>query len=144
MDANLCVTKLFVEVKFSFILFSINEMNVPKNSSANFKESGCNVHVHYGNTGCGVFKRGIINQKYFLHKNQHTRRKLLNFENWTNGEPQQLAKIRFCKVDYFILQLFLMPKLRSVAQNEWKKHPYIFSTFRSKINKFGRKKLEKS
>ena len=61
MDANVCVTKLFVEVKFSFILFSINEMNVPKNSSANFKESGCNVHVHYGNTGCGVFKRGILN-----------------------------------------------------------------------------------
>ena len=45
MDANVCVTKLFVEVKFSFILFSINEMNVPKNSSANFKETGCNVHV---------------------------------------------------------------------------------------------------
>jgi hypothetical protein len=24
----------------------------------------------------------------FLHKNQHTQKKLLNFENWTNGEPQ--------------------------------------------------------
>ena len=23
-----------------------------------------------------------------LHKNQHTQWKLLNFENWTNGEPQ--------------------------------------------------------
>jgi hypothetical protein len=23
-----------------------------------------------------------------LHKNKHTQRKLLNFENWTNGEPQ--------------------------------------------------------
>ena len=23
-----------------------------------------------------------------LHKNQHTQRKLLNFDNWTNGEPQ--------------------------------------------------------
>jgi hypothetical protein len=30
------------------------------------------------------------------------------------------------KVDYVILSLFLVPKLRSVAQNEWKKHPYIF------------------
>ena len=59
----------------------------------------------------------------FLHKNQHTQRKLLNFENWTNGEP---AKIRVCKVDHFILPLFLMPKLKSVAQNEWKKHSYIF------------------
>ena len=27
-------------------------------------------------------------------KNQYTQRKLLNFENWTNGEPQYLAKIR--------------------------------------------------
>ena len=24
----------------------------------------------------------------FLPKNQQTQRKLLNFENWTNGEPQ--------------------------------------------------------
>ena len=41
------------------------------------------------------------------------------------------------KVDYFILLLFLVPKLKSVAQNEWKKHPYIFfSTFGSKLNEF--------
>ena len=44
----------------------------------------------------------------------------MNFENWTNGEPHKLAKIRVFKVDYFILPLFLGPKLRSVAQNEWK------------------------
>ena len=24
----------------------------------------------------------------FLAKNQHTQKKLLNFDNWTNGEPQ--------------------------------------------------------
>ena len=54
----------------------------------------------------------------FLPKKQHTQRKLLNFENWTNGEPQYLAKIRVFKVDYFIFPLFLMPKLRSDAQNE--------------------------
>jgi hypothetical protein len=36
-----------------------------------------------------------------------------------------------------------MPKLRSVAQNEWKKHPYIFSTFGSKKNEFEWKKSEK-
>ena len=39
----------------------------------------------------------------FLHKNQHTQRKLLNFENWTsNVEPQWIAKIRVFKVDYRI------------------------------------------
>ena len=65
----------------------------------------------------------------FLVKNEHTQRKLLNFESWTNGEPQQLAKLRVFKVDYFILPLFLVSKLRLVAQNEWKKHPYIFFLF---------------
>jgi hypothetical protein len=57
----------------------------------------------------------------------------------------QLAKIRVFKVDYFSLPLFWVPKLRLVAQNEWKKHPYIiFSTFGSKINEFVRKKSEKT
>ena len=37
----------------------------------------------------------------FLHKNQHDQRKLLNFENWTSAESQQLAKIKVLKVDYF-------------------------------------------
>ena len=53
------------------------------------------------------FQTGYTKLERFLHKNQHTKRKV-------------------CKVDYFILPLFLMPKMRSVAQNEQKKHPYIF------------------
>ena len=44
--------------------------------------------AQYGNTGCGVFKRGYIKLERFLPKNQHTQRKFWNFENWTNGEPQ--------------------------------------------------------
>ena len=41
----------------------------------------------YGNTGCGVFKGrgGGTKLEMFLPKNQHTQRKLLNFENWVNG-----------------------------------------------------------
>ena len=34
------------------------------------------------------FSNGGTKLERFLHKNQHTRRKLLNFENWNNGEPQ--------------------------------------------------------
>ena len=46
--------------------------------------------------------------------------------------------------DYFILTLFFLPKLKSVAQNEYKKHPYIyFSTFGSKMNEFEQKKWKK-
>ena len=47
------------------------------------------------------FETGYMKLERFLPKNQHTQRKFLNFENWTNGEPQQLEKIRAVKVDYF-------------------------------------------
>ena len=64
---------------------------------------------------------------------------------WIGTRGSKFEKIRVFKVDNFILPLCLVPKLRSVAQNEWKKHPYIFfSTFGSKINKFERKKSEKN
>ena len=33
-----------------------------------------------------------------MPKNQHIQRKSLNFENWTNGEPQQLEKLVFLKL----------------------------------------------
>ena len=38
--------------------------------------------------GLWSFQTGHTKLERFLHKNQHTQRKLLNFENWTNGEPQ--------------------------------------------------------
>ena len=37
----------------------------------------------------------------FLPKNQQIQRIFLNFENWTGGGPQKLAKIRVFKADYF-------------------------------------------
>ena len=43
---------------------------------------------YYGITGCGVFKVGIQNWKGFSIKINCSQMKLLNFENWTNGEPQ--------------------------------------------------------
>ena len=47
----------------------------------------------HGNTSCGVFKRGGTKLERFLPKNQHTQSKLLNFENWVNGEVSKSAKI---------------------------------------------------
>ena len=58
---------------------------------------------------------GYIKSERILPKNQHTQRKFLNFENWTSGGPQKLAKIKVFKVNYVILPLFLVPKLRSVV-----------------------------
>ena len=50
------------------------------------------VYVYYGNTGCGVLKWGGTKLEINLPKNQHTQRKLLNFENWVNGEVSKVPK----------------------------------------------------
>ena len=48
---------------------------------------------HYGNTGCGVFKQGVQNQKDFcLRINIGTQSRLLNYENWVDGEVSKTAK----------------------------------------------------
>ena len=54
------------------------------------------------------FKTRGTKLERFLHKNQHTQRKLLKFENWTNGE---LAKIRGFKVDCFDFPCIKLEKL---------------------------------
>ena len=46
------------------------------------------IYYQYGITGCGVFKAGIQNWKGFCIRINCSQMKLLNFENWTNGEPQ--------------------------------------------------------
>ena len=38
------------------------------------------------------FSSGGTKLERFLPKNQHTQRKLLNFENWVNGEVSKSAK----------------------------------------------------
>ena len=48
--------------------------------------------IHYGNTGCLVFKRGGTKLDRSLPKNQHTQRKLLNFENWVNGKVSKIRR----------------------------------------------------
>ena len=39
------------------------------------------------------FQAGDTKLERFLAKNQHTERKLLNFENWINGKVSKSAKI---------------------------------------------------
>ena len=43
--------------------------------------------------GFWSFQAGCTKLERFLPKNQHTQRKLLNFENWVNGEVSKSAKI---------------------------------------------------
>ena len=46
---------------------------------------------YYGIPGCGVFKGGIQNQKYFWLKINCIQMKLPNFENWSNGERSKIG-----------------------------------------------------
>ena len=59
------------------------------------------LHSRLWQYGLWSFQTGGTKLEIFLPKNPHTQRKLLNFENWTKTEPQQLAKIIGLKVDYF-------------------------------------------
>ena len=52
--------------------------------------------------GLFCFQAGYTKLERFLSKNQHTQRKLLNFENWSNGEVSKSAKIQFSKPIFYI------------------------------------------
>ena len=61
------------------------------------KEQKCpNSHdtVQYGNRVV-EFSSGGTKLEIFLNKNQHTERKLLNFEFWINGELSNVPKFDF-------------------------------------------------
>ena len=47
--------------------------------------------TQYGNTGCGVFKGGIQNQKDSWLEINCSQMKLLNFENWSSGELSKIG-----------------------------------------------------
>ena len=61
----------------------------------------------------------------------------------TTSGPQKFAKISVFIVDNFVLSIFLVPKLRSVAQIEWKKHPYFFFYFWFKNKRVWTEKIGK-
>ena len=48
---------------------------------------------HLWQYGVRSFQAGGTKLEIFLHKNQHTQRKLLNFENWVYWEVSNSAKI---------------------------------------------------
>ena len=45
--------------------------------------------------------QGGMKLKSFLHKNQHTQRKLLNFEFWINGELSKIGQIEKDSDDFW-------------------------------------------
>ena len=58
-------------------------------------------------------REGYKIKKIFFPENQYTQKNFLNFEDWTNGEPEWLVKIKVFKVDYFIFHVKkLITKIR--------------------------------
>ena len=57
--------------------------------------------------GLWSFQTAGTKLEKFLHKNQHTQRKLLNFEDWISGG------LRVLKVNYFRLLIKKYLKLKS-------------------------------
>ena len=67
-----------------------------------------------------------LTQASFLQKNQTLQNVFFYI---CNGEmAQSISSLQNSEFLKLIISLFhyFLPKLRSVAQNEWKKHPYIF------------------
>ena len=52
--------------------------------------------------GLWSFQTGRTKLERFLPKNQHTQRKLLNFETWVNGEVSKSAKIWLSKSIFYV------------------------------------------
>ena len=52
--------------------------------------------------GLWSFKTGGMKLERFFPKNQHTQRKLLNFENWLNGKVSKSAKIWLSKSIFYV------------------------------------------
>ena len=71
----------------------INESFIPKHlikALIVFAFFGCSPH-EYWQYGLWSFQTGGIKLERFLLKNQHTQRKLLNFENWVSGEVSKIG-----------------------------------------------------
>ena len=59
------------------------------------------------------FQMGGTKLERFLPKNQHTQRKLFNFENWISGGPRSFQKSEFLKSVIFIFSVKKYLKLNS-------------------------------
>jgi hypothetical protein len=74
------------------------------------------------------FSNGGYKIRKVFAENQHSQRKLLNFENWISGEPPKFSKIRVLKINYFYSPIHLinekgnfgsisMPKMICISDN---------------------------
>ena len=88
-------------------IFIVWRSNFIKDFRFNFTEI-C-AHVNFGvylstrrEYGLWSFQMGNTKLERFLPKNQHTQRKLLNFEFWINGELFKSAKVWLLKSIFYV------------------------------------------
>jgi hypothetical protein len=62
------------------------------------------------------FQTGGTKLERFLPKNQHTRRKLFNFENWISGDLRSFQKSEFLKSIIFIFSVKKIPQIEIMAK----------------------------
>ena len=67
--------------------FKLNCNKTRKQKQHQFQESALSLWQY----GLWSFQAGGTKLERFLHKNQHTQRKLLNFEFWINGELSKIG-----------------------------------------------------
>ena len=85
--------------------------------------------------GLSSFQTGGTKLERILPKNQHTQRKFLNFETWTNGEPHSsLQKSEFLKLILSFFHYFWCQNWDQWHKMSGKNTHIYFFTFGSKIN----------
>ena len=91
------------------------------------------VPVYYGNTSCGVFKRGIQNKKSFWLKINIPKRKLFNFGNWCSRELSKSAKIWLSKSIFYVKIIGIFPIFFSLKNTNLGAH-FLLLIFFDNIN----------
>ena len=89
------MTHTWLNLTKRFTMYVLWKKLVVSKMKSNYHTENKTKCRQYGNTGCGVFKRGGTKLARFLPKNQHTQRKLLNFENWISGGLRSFQKSEF-------------------------------------------------
>ena len=83
--------------------------------------------------GLWSFQTGVTKLERFLAKNQHTQRKLLNFEFWINGELSKSAKIWLSKSIFYVKNHSNLSHFFSLKNTNLGAH-FLLLTFFDNIN----------
>ena len=79
--------------------------------------------------GLWIFQSGGTALERFLPKNQPTQRKLLNFENWVNGEVSKSAKIWHSKSIFYVKNYPKLSQFFSIKEHQFRSTLFVIEIF---------------